>query len=136
MLKLRIQILFIAFFVVYGCNQKSNSQLILGEWEFVASYDLEKDKVIENTDAEISFFAIVKPEVIELTDKEDLENKEKYFWEIKGDTLFVTSENKMNTYPIFLKELDENKLIIELNFLGETRLEFKRTDNKNATNTH
>lgn len=123
---LKIQLLFITFFVVHGCSQNSKSQLILGEWEFVASYNLEKNKVIKKAKAEGPLFAIVKRELIELTDKENLEKKEIYYWKIRGDSLYVTKRNKKNTLPIFLKELDKNKLLVDLNFLGGTRVEFKR----------
>lgn len=115
--------------LIKGCNTKSNIELIQGEWKFKASYDVNSDNALEQAKPEDPMFAIITSEKITLTSKSKSMNDEIYFWKIKGDSLYVTTDNKKNTYPIYLKVLTEEKLEVELYILGKTRLEFIRNKN-------
>lgn len=114
--------------VVYGCKQPSQEELFLGEWEFVASYNVSTNEVLRRAEDAYPFFAIFDSTKITLTDKTNADNDDIYYWELSGDSLVVRSEENDNQYSLFIRTLNEKKFEVEIYFLGKTRLEFKRNN--------
>lgn len=112
--------------LLVGCVRKTKSELLQGEWKFVASYDLITNKELDKFNSEDPIFVIIDSNSINIKHKLNQKKNDKYFWHMKQDSLYVTTLNKMNTFPIFLKTLNEEKLVLELYAIGETKIELER----------
>lgn len=110
--------------LIEGCQAKSKKDLFQGEWQFVATYDLDSGKKIVREKSEDSIFAVIKPTTVTLTNKSNPEQDEVLFWEIKGDTLYLKKDKEL--YSFLLNVLNEDKLEVDYYFIGHTRLELTR----------
>lgn len=109
-----------------GCHVKSKSELLQGEWKLIATYDLESKNPPKPEKPEEDAYALISARKITLIDKKNRKKDDVYLWKIKGDSLYIKEGNNKNAYPIFLRTLTEEKLEVELEVFGKTRLEFKR----------
>jgi len=105
---------------------KSKSELLQGEWKFIAAYDLESKNGLKPKKPDEAVYALVSARKIQITNKKNNKSDETYLWKIKGDSLYLTEKNKKKTYPIFLRTLTEEKLEVELDVFGKMRLELAR----------
>jgi len=124
----KIILLLITIFLVLitCCSSKSKDKLLLGEWRLHSIIDLEKNTVEKAQDDE-PMYAIINKDYIILTDKKDTKGNEEYRWHLIKDSLMVFWGNKdKDTLSVYLKELNEKKLVVDFNFLGETRLIFEK----------
>lgn len=117
--------LFFAFLVV-GCKSKSKEELIQGEWKFVGSYDVDSNKLIKGPELDDPI-VLIKNETITIKFNSKSKKDDTYYWKIKQDSLFVTTKNNKNTFPFFLRTLNDEKLEVEISaFHGNTRFEYSR----------
>lgn len=122
----KITLLMMAIFLVLiaSCSSKSKDNLLLGEWKLHSSKDLETNTIEKAQDDE-PMYAIINKDAIILTDKKDMARNEEFQWNLKQDSLIVIFEDK-DTLSIYLKELNKKRLVVDFNFLKETRLIFER----------
>lgn len=123
----KITLLMMAMFLVLiaGCSSKSKDELLLGEWKLYSSMDL-KTNTIEKAQDDEPMYAIINKDAIILTDKKDMARNEKYRWHLIKDSLIVLFEDKDTLSIVYLKELNEKKLVVDYEWLGKTRLIFER----------
>ncbi|MFN2372343.1 MAG: lipocalin family protein [Cyclonatronaceae bacterium] len=123
MKKMTLLMFTIPLFLMASCSSKSKNEMLLGEWKLQSEIDLETHTI--NNDVE-PMYAIINKDYIILTDKKDMERNEEYRWNLKHDSLIVILDGD-STF-IYLKELNEKKLVVDYDFFGKTRLIFEKND--------
>lgn len=121
--KMTLLMFAIPLFLIASCSSKSKYEMLLGEWKLQSEIDLETHTI--NNDVE-SMYAIINKDYIILTDKKDMERNEEYRWNLKQDSLIVILDGD-STF-IYLKELNEKKLVVDYDFFGKTRLIFEKNE--------
>lgn len=121
--KMTLLMFAIPLFLIASCSSKSKYEMLLGEWKLQSEIDLETHTI--NNDVE-SMYAIINKDFIILTDKKDMERNEEYRWNLKQDSLIVILDGD-STF-IYLKELNEKKLVVDYDFFGKTRLIFEKNE--------
>lgn len=109
------QIIFILFvFIILGCNHNVKKSDLLGTWGVVSITDIETWEVElpESDDAEFVEFK---------SDSLYLSSDKVFVWRIKGDSIFLDEFGS-----VYIKELTADKLIVEYDFFGKTRLTLKK----------
>jgi hypothetical protein len=112
--------------VITGCKDKTKNELLQGEWKFHSSIDLKTNKTIKKAEKNEPLFALINKDFIILTSKNDKERVEKYQWKMIDDSLQLIKSTTKDTFLIYLKLVNEERLEVDMNFLGKTRLVFKK----------
>ena len=123
MKKMTLFMFVIFLFLIASCSTKSKYEMLLGEWKLQSGIDLETHTI--NTDIE-SMYAIINKDYIILTDKKDMERNEEYRWNLKQDSLIVILDG--DSLFIYLKELNEKKMVVDYDLFGKTRLIFEKNE--------
>lgn len=110
--------------LITGCSSKSK-ELLPGEWKLHSSIDLETN-TIDKAEDDKPIYAILNKDSIILTDKKDMEENKEFRWHLKQDSLIVISDG--DSLSVYLKELNEKKLIVDYDWFGVTRLIFEKNE--------
>jgi len=118
-----------------SCTTKEKKELIIGEWKFQSSINLRTNKTIKKATRNDPSYAIINKDIVILTDKknenENENENDKFHWQMKGDSIILISELN-DTLKIYLKEINERKMVVDYYFLGKTRSIFEKvTDQEN-----
>ena len=108
-----------------SCTTKEKKELIIGEWKFQSSINLRTNKTIKKATRNDPFYAIINKDIVILTDKKNKNENGKYHWQMKGDSIILISELN-DTLNIYLKEINERKMVVDYYFLGKTRSIFEK----------
>lgn len=119
-------IVVILILLISSCNSKTKNEMLQGEWKFHSSIDVKTNKTVKKAEKKKPLFAVITKNAIILTDKNDKTMDEKYFWKLKDDSLLLVKSRRIDTIYIYLKLVNEKRLEVEMDFLGKTRLVFKK----------
>jgi hypothetical protein len=102
-------------FILIACNKNlKKKDTIIGTWEVVSIIDIETGEV-ELQESDNLAFVEVKSDTIYLS------SDKAFAWRIEGDSIFLDEFGS-----VYIKELSKNRIIVEYNFLGKTRLILKK----------
>ncbi len=126
------KILFIAFYSFLFISCAPNKEdLFQGKWKFHSSVDVEKNKTImtvadaEDEDNQLTFVHIDK-RTLKIQDRNQNVMDEEYRWTFFEDSIRLHDIKNERTFFVYLKTLTADRLEVELDFLGRTRLIFDR----------
>ena len=124
----RISLLVITFLIlaIVSCKEKTTKEMLLGEWKFHSSIDLKTNKTIKKGEENKPLYALINKDFIILTTKKNNEKDEKYRWKLKADTLELIKSTSKDTFLIYLKFINEERLEIEMDFFGKLSVKFEK----------
>ena len=112
--------------LLVSCAKKSTQEMLLGEWKFHSSIDLKTNKTIKKGEENKPLYALINKDFIILTTKNNNEKDEKYRWKLKSDTLELIKSTSKDTFLIYLKFINEERLEIEMDFFGKLCVKFEK----------
>lgn len=112
--------------LLVACAKKSTKEMLLGEWKFHSSIDLKTNKTIKKGEENKPLYALINKDFIILTTKNNNEKDEKYRWKLKADTLELIKSTSKDTFLIYLKFINEERLEIEMDFFGKLSVKFEK----------
>lgn len=124
----RISLLVITFLIlaIVSCKETTTKEMLLGEWKFHSSIDLKTNKTIKKGEENKPLYALINKDFIILTTKKNNEKDEKYTWKLKADTLELIKSTSKDTFLIYLKFINEERLEIEMDFFGKLCVKFEK----------
>lgn len=124
----RISLLVITFLIlaIVSCKEKTTKEMLLGEWKFHSSIDLKTNKTIKKGEENKPLYALINKDFIILTTKKNNEKDEKYTWKLKADTIELIKSTSKDTFLIYLKFINEERLEIEMDFFGKLCVKFEK----------
>jgi hypothetical protein len=114
------KLIFILFaFIILGCNQNFKKKGdLLGTWGVVSSTDVESGEV-ELPESDNLVFVEFKTDSLYLIS--NFEVDQVFAWRIEGDSIFLKEGGSA-----YIKELTNDELIVEYDFLGKIQLTLKK----------
>ncbi|WP_027138025.1 hypothetical protein [Gaetbulibacter saemankumensis] len=113
---------FLLVFTIIGCNSNYKKGDLLGTWELVSLIDIETGDV-EWEKIDKSEFVLFRSDSLYLIS--DTNSDKVFAWQIMGDSIVL---DEMGS--VYIKELTVDKLIVEYDFFGMTRLELKKENSE------
>ena len=124
---MKTSLIFILFaIIIIGCNSNHKTSDLLGTWDCVSSTDIKTGEILLPKDGD-RLIVEFRPDSLKIpgisVDSHFI-TKEVYGWEIKGDTISIEGPNWLSS--LIIKELTPSSLTVEIDFVGEQRLTFRK----------